>query len=165
MTETITRYIRLIRHAKSAEPKAGQPDFDRALNKRGRRDGEAMQAWFSQQPHKASWVWSSPAVRAELTAAYVTSGFNATFVEDRRLYLASADVLLDVLQSTPAEVESVAVVAHNPGLTHLANVLGKSHVTDNLVTFGTVLFATEHGWHDLRPGQATCISLDTPKTI
>lgn len=165
MTETTTRYIRLIRHAKSADPEVGQPDFDRALNKRGRRDGETMQAWFSQQPHKSTWVWSSAAVRAKLTAAYVTSGFNATFVEDKRLYLASADALLDVLQSTPEEVESVAVVAHNPGLTHLANVLGSSQITDNLVTFGTVLFSTQQDWRDLRPGQATFISLDSPKTI
>ena len=165
MTETTTRYMRLIRHAKSADPKIGQTDFDRALNKRGRHDGETMQTWFSRQPHKASWVWSSAAVRAKLTAAYVTSGFNATFVEDRRLYLASAEALLDVLKSTPEDVVSVAVVAHNPGLTHLVNVLGDGPVTDNLVTFGTALFSTELAWHDLRPGAAQFVSLDTPKTI
>ena len=157
--------MRLIRHAKSADPKIGQTDFDRALNKRGRHDGETMHTWFSRQPHKASWVWSRAAVRAKLTAAYVTSGFNATFVEDRRLYLASAEALLDVLKSTPEDVVSVAVVAHNPGLTHLVNVLGDGPVTDNLVTFGTALFSTELAWHDLRPGAAQFVSLDTPKTI
>ena len=70
-----------------------------------------------------------------------------------------------MLKSTPEDVVSVAVVAHNPGLTHLANVLAEDPVTDNLVTFGTALFSTELDWHDLRPGAARFISLDTPKTI
>ena len=124
-----------------------------------------MQAWFSEQPHPCTWIWSSAAVRAKLTAGYVTSGFNATFVEDRRLYLATAEALLDVLKSTPGDVSSVAVVAHNPGLTHLANLLGKAFVTDNLATFGTVLFSTQQAWSDLSPRCATFISLNTPKTI
>lgn len=165
MTELQTRYIWLIRHAKSADGKVGQTDFDRSLNKRGSRDGKNMQTWLSQQAHPASWVWSSPAVRAKLTAGFVTSGFNATFVEDIRLYLASADMLMEVLQTTPEDVSSVAIVAHNPGLTHLINSLGQTHVTDNLVTFGTALFSTQQSWADLQTGQAELITLQTPKSL
>ncbi len=165
MTEQQTRYIWLIRHGKSADAKVGQVDFDRSLNKRGNRDGHHMQTWLSQQAHPASWVWSSPAVRAKLTAGYVTSGFNATFVEDLRLYLASAEMLMEVLQTTPEDVSSVAIVAHNPGLTHLVNSLGQAHVTDNLVTFGTALFCTQQSWADLQLGQSQLITLQTPKSL
>lgn len=165
MTEQQTRYIWLIRHAKSADAKIAQVDFDRSLNKRGNRDGHHMQIWLSQQAHPASWVWSSPAARAKLTAEFVSSAFNATFVEDRRLYLASAEMLMEVLKSTPEDVSSVAIVAHNPGLTHLVNSLGQAHVTDNLVTFGTALFRTQQSWRELQLGQSQLITLQTPRSL
>ena len=164
------RYIWIIRHGKSAWGDPGETDHDRPLNKRGERNGGAMQAWFANQDHPAQWVWSSSAVRAKLTAAYVTAGFNATFAEEPSLYLASAETALDCLRATPADVESVALVAHNPGLTYLVNRLGEDYVTDNLVTFGTALFEVEDAtpdwsWADLGFGGARLVSLHTPKTI
>jgi phosphohistidine phosphatase len=159
------RYIWVIRHGKSADAERGQQDHDRPLNKRGERDGSTMRDWLSTQDHPAQWVWCSSAVRAKLTAAYVTSAFNATFVEESSLYLANPDSVLSCLRATPTEVSSVAVVAHNPGLTYLVNQLGSEFVTDNLVTFGTALFATECDWADLNFGGAKLLSLHSPKTI
>jgi phosphohistidine phosphatase len=159
------RYIWVIRHGKSADAQPGQRDHERPLNKRGERDGKAMQAWLAQQEHCAQWVWSSTAVRAKLTAAYVTGAFNATFVEEASLYLSSAEQVLSCLRATPADVNSVAVVAHNPGLTHLVNLLGNQRVTDNLVTFGTALFSTQANWADLSFGCAQLLQLQTPKLL
>ncbi len=159
------RYIWVIRHGKSADGAPGQSDHERPLNHRGERDGAAMQAWYAQQAHPAQWVWSSTAVRAKLTATYVTGGFNATFVEEPKLYLASAESVLSCLRATPPELNSVAVVAHNPGLTHFVNLIGHNHVTDNLVTFGTAVFATASSWADLHFGCAEFIQLTSPKTL
>ena len=159
------RYIWIIRHGKSADAEGGQRDHERPLNKRGERDGGTMRDWLAAQDHPAQWVWCSSATRAKLTAAYVTSAFNAAFVEDSNLYLASQDNVLGCLRSTPADVSSVAVVAHNPGLTYLVNQLGRAPVTDNLVTFGTALFVTEGEWVDLNFGCAELLSLHSPKTL
>ena len=163
------RYIWIIRHGKSADAEGGQQDHDRPLNKRGERDGGTMQAWLAAQDHPAQWVWCSSAVRAKLTAAYVTSAFNATFAEEPNLYLANPESVLNCLRATPAEVSSVAVVAHNPGLTYLVNQLNSKTstepVTNNLVTFGTALFATESDWVDLNFGCADLLSLHSPKTL
>lgn len=159
------RYIWVIRHGKSAAAEPGQADYERALNKRGEKDGKAMRTWLAQQANPAKWVWSSPAVRAKLTAGFVTTAFSATFVEESSLYLASADSVLDTLRATPADVTSVAVVAHNPGLTYLVNMLGKEPITDNLVTFGTALFETTQDWSNLAPHQAEFVSLTTPKSL
>jgi phosphohistidine phosphatase len=160
------RHIWVIRHGKSAEGEPGQADHDRPLNKRGERDGKAMRAWLARQPHPAQWVWCSSAVRAKLTAAYATAAFNATCVEESGLYLASAEGVLSCLQATPDDVASVAVVAHNPGLTHLVNLLGTHSVTDNLVTWGTALFsaAAEH-WSQVEFGSAELLDLQTPKNL
>ena len=165
LADNNTRHVWIIRHGKSAEGEPGQSDHDRPLNKRGRRDGAAMRAWLAQQPHPARWVWCSSASRAKETAAFVTTGFSATFVEEPNLYLASAETVLDCLRATPDDVHSVALVAHNPGLTYLVNRLGATPVTDNLVTFGTALFTMQGSWSDLTFGNARLVSLHTPKTI
>lgn len=156
------RHIWLIRHGKSAE---GRQDHERALNKRGRADGELMQAWFARHAHPARWVWTSSAQRARETAQFVTAGFEAEEAVVDSLYLAGTNALLDCLRATPADVTAVAIVAHNPGLTYLTNALSPKHVTDNLVTFGCARFVYQGEWSDLALGQAQFQALDTPKTI
>lgn len=159
------RHIWVIRHGKSADGAPGMSDHDRPLNQRGQHNGATMCSWYAAQPHPAQWIWCSSAVRAQQTAAFVARGFNAPVVNEPDLYLAPAERLLDCLQRTPQDIGCVAVVAHNPGLTHLVNLLCGDAVTDNLVTFGSAFFRTHSDWADLRFGGAELISLHTPKTI
>ena len=124
-----------------------------------------MCAWFQNQPHPAEWVWTSSATRAQETAEFVTNGFSAPSAIEKSLYLADPETLIDVVRTTPPAVESVAVVAHNPGLTYLANMLSHGTVTENLPTFGCALFATEQDWCNLVPRHNHFIALYSPKTI
>ena len=147
------------------EPAKGEADHERCLSDRGERDGELMQAHFAAHPNPAEWIWSSSAARALATAHYLAEGFMATVTTAPELYLASPETALNVLRSTPANVQSVALVAHNPGLTYLSNLLGAETVTDNLPTFGTTLFATEVEWSSLQFHHSHFMSLTTPKSI
>ena len=157
------RYIWVIRHGKSAD---GASDHSRPLNPRGLSDGPRMQDWYATQQHKASWVWTSDATRAQMTAEFVGQGFDATVVAAPDLYLSAPETLLDQLRSTPDTETCAAVVAHNPGLTYLVNLLGGDLVTDNLVTFGSVLFAAPiDSWTELRPGNCELVTQVTPKTL
>ena len=70
-----------------------------------------------------------------------------------------------MLRRTPEHVSSVAVVAHNPGLTWLANLLGSAPVTDNLPTFGVARFDHAGPWQELRPGSAVLDFLASPRLI
>jgi phosphohistidine phosphatase len=159
------RHLWVIRHAKSAEGDIGQSDHDRPLNARGKANGLAMQHWLAAQEHPAQWVWSSSAVRARQTAQFVVAAFHAELMEERALYLANPEAILDCLRTTDNTVTSAAVVAHNPGMTHLVNALSGRRITDNLVTFGTALFAFDDGWPDLTLGNARFLSLQTPKGL
>lgn len=158
------KYIRIIRHAKSADAISAQSDHCRQLAPRGQSDGATMQAWLAIQPHPIEWVWTSSATRAQATAEFVSAATNARTVAVPSLYLADADSIVEVIRATPPDLESIAVVAHNPGLTHLTNLLGAESVTGNLVTFGVVLFGLENDWTQLVPGYCHFISLHTPKT-
>lgn len=157
------RHIRLIRHAKSAE---GGADHERTLNPRGTRDGAFMQNWLQQQPHAAEWVWTSSATRARHTAQFVhASCATAQLAVQSSLYLAGPEEILDCLQQTPGDVRSVALVAHNPGITYCANLLAGQTITDNLVTFATVLLRVSQPWPQLSFGSAEFVSLHTPKGL
>ena len=159
------RHIWVIRHGKSADGSPGMRDHDRPLNERGRRNGASMCAWYADQAHRAEWIWCSTAVRAQQTAQFVARAFDAPIIDAPDLYLSPAETLLDCLQRTPENISCVAVVAHTPGLTHLVNLLGATHATDNLVTFGSALFRSDCAWPDLQFGSAELVSLQTPKTI
>ena len=108
---------------------------------------------------------ASTAVRAQTTAGFIAAGTQAPVVDADGLYLAGPEQALACLQATPDDVDRVALVAHNPGLTYLVNELGQGWVTDNLVTFGCALFTFSGAWHDLQFGSAELVSLTTPKTL
>lgn len=156
----------LIRHAKSDWNAVARSDFERPLNRRGERDGPRMAAWLAAQSDPASWIWSSDAVRARATARFVAEGFaGAVVVAEHRLYDASPEQLLEVIRETPEESPAVAVVAHNPGMTYLVNLLAGREVTANLPTFGVARFEVPAPWDELRFGGGILEILCSPKTI
>lgn len=161
------RSLWVIRHAKSSWANAGEADRVRCLNARGEKNGEQMSDWFSQYSPLDCLLVSS-ATRAQATATYVARGFRThknQHIIDERLYLADVDTLYDVLNELPDDIQVAAVVAHNPGLTHLVNSLGASSITDNLPTLGCVMFEFEGSWLDLRPSKASLVTLMTPKKL
>ena len=104
----------VMRHAKSDWTVPGQSDFERTLNDRGLRDLPRMscvlRAW-GEPEH----ILSSSAARARDTAERIVADAEAIRFDDR-LYLADPQTLTSVVQQTDGGVESVLVVAHNPGL-------------------------------------------------
>jgi len=123
-----------------------------------------MQRWLAKQPFVPAWIWTSDAARARATAKFVHRAFpNATLVEDRQLYGATPETILSVVRATPAEVESVAVVAHNPGMTQCVNLLAGERVLDNLPTFGIARLQWFGDPREVAFGQAIVETLMVPK--
>ena len=167
------RYIWIIRHGKS-EQGHGKNDHDRALNDRGHADGLFMQSWLSSHAHQATWMWVSSALRAQQTAHYALTGFSqsnhsCTDVTAETLYLAPPQSILDCIQQTPEDVRSVAIVGHNPGLSHMVSLLNNNEAAGgdlfNLPTWGISLFATEADWIDVRYGGCQLLETASPKLL
>jgi phosphohistidine phosphatase len=157
----------VIRHAKSSW-KTGKSDFDRPLNKRGERDGPRMAAWLATQDNLPVWIVSSNAARAHATADFVCAGANLTvdrLTLDPRLYLADADTILDVIRETPDDVETMAVVCHNPGITDFVNDMLGEFRLDNLPTFGIAKLDVNGPWVDLTFESARLDELCVPKQL
>ncbi|QYU69618.1 histidine phosphatase family protein [Leptolyngbya sp. 15MV] len=104
----------LLRHAKSDWDDIGKRDFDRGLNERGRRGARLIGAHI--RDHGVTWerLLASPAERVRRTLEAALPHLTPQW--DERLYLASAETILDVLREGAGPADAVLVSGHNPGL-------------------------------------------------
>jgi phosphohistidine phosphatase len=89
---------------------------------------------------------------------------------EEELYAADADRLLERLRLVPADVESVLLVGHNPGLQDLALDLASAgdqldELRRKLPTGALATLAFEGSWHELGPGQARLEDLVVPRAL
>jgi phosphohistidine phosphatase len=115
----------LLRHAKAENGGDDSPDFDRALNDRGRKEARAVGTFIRKQNVGLDLVLSSPAVRArETTELVLGSAELALEVRyDQRIYEAGPQRLLEVISQLEDEMSAVLMVGHNPGLGELLSLL------------------------------------------
>jgi phosphohistidine phosphatase len=113
--------LALVRHAKSDWGDPALDDHDRPLNDRGRRDAPRMAARLAESGFAPDLILSSTAVRARATAGFFSKETGAPIRLEVRLYAAPASVLLEA--AADAGAASVVVVAHDPGMSVLAERL------------------------------------------
>jgi len=160
------KLISLVRHAKSSWKDANASDFERSLNKRGERDAPLMGRRFASVEPPPDLILSSSARRAARTAQVIAEaiGYAAERISfDRALYLAAPAEMLGVIQDLDDRLVHVALVAHNPGLTDLCEVLAGVKI-DNVPTCGIVRMSlTVDAWSGVSRGCGTLLDFDYPK--
>ncbi len=145
----MTFALYIMRHAKSDWSSGAGSDFDRPLNKRGRKNAKRVGQWMREKGHVPDRVVSSSATRARETTELVVEELKQkkpkqVLYEDS-LYLADQDKLIEFIQIYKEDLNSLMLVAHNPGMEHLiyhlssqkikADLNGKTLTTANLVIF------------------------------
>jgi phosphohistidine phosphatase len=158
----------LIRHAQAA---GGPVDADRPLTERGTRQAAAIGDRLVQAglaPHRAL---VSPARRAaqtwELASARLTSPQPTV---DARIYDNTVEALFVVIRETPDDVQTLAVVGHNPSIGELVAVLddgqgdpaARRGVDAGFPAGGTAVFALATPFAAIAPGEATLIDRTAP---
>lgn len=145
------RQLILIRHAKSSWSNPSLDDFDRPLNKRGKRDAPFMAKLFSKKKIHPDLIISSPAKRTKQTALEFAKQLaieSENILWNDKLYLASLTTLLKIVKKFDDNVKIVILVGHNPGLTNLYNFLCKQEI-DNIPTCGIISMKTDKNWSDI----------------
>tara|TARA_B000000460_G_C21309162_1_gene303577 strand:- start:65 stop:592 length:528 start_codon:yes stop_codon:yes gene_type:complete len=134
----------LLRHAKSDWGDSDKRDFDRGLNDRGRRGGRLMGRYIRENGPEFDLLLASPAERVKATLAAAQLGLEPVF--DQRLYLASAETIIDVVSEKAGDADAVLVAAHNPGLQDMLLSLvapdrENAHFDEAVVKYPTASFA------------------------
>ncbi|MFH8803247.1 SixA phosphatase family protein [Streptomyces sp. NPDC017936] len=166
------RRLVVLRHAKSARPE-GVADHERPLAARGGRDAPAAGRALAEADCLPDLALCSTAVRARRTWELASAqwGTPPPVRYEPRLYAADADELLEVVRETPAEVETLLLVAHNPGLRDLVLHLAGDGLDDTLdrvrVKFPTSAIAVlgwyGPAWRDLAAGAALLTAVLVPR--
>lgn len=159
-----TLYI--TRHAKSSWKHPELTDFERPLNKRGRRDAPFMGRVLNELGIRPDLILSSPANRAITLARVLAKEIDYPLEDlrsDERIYLGTTDDLLQVIRATEDSVAHLMLVGHNPGLTMLSNSLSDTHL-DNIPTSGiAVVEFPVDTWQAIRAQSGTLRQFEFPK--
>lgn len=157
----------IVRHAKSSWDSPYLSDFDRPLNKRGKRNLPDMANRFSETNFQVDFIISSPAERAWATAKGFAKTLNIThknFMDDERLYHASTTAIKQVISVADNTHDSIMIFGHNPGLTTLINELSDFNLY-NLPTCAICgIEFTFNSWKDILNTKGQKIYYDFPKS-
>jgi phosphohistidine phosphatase len=117
--------LTLLRHAKSTWDDPVARDFDRPLNRRGRRAAHAVGREMRALEVQFDRVLASPAMRVRETLEEVARGYGGAFDPqfEQKIYLAAPETLLDLVHGSDDGVSKLLIVGHNPGLEGLALLL------------------------------------------
>ena len=164
--------LTLLRHAKSVWDDPVARDFDRPLNPRGRRAARAVGQAMKGDGLGFDLVLASPARRVIETLDEVAATFGPLDpVYEKRLYLASADTLLEIARSTDDELGRLLLVGHNPGLESLAlRLTRKSPLRSELElkyptgTLAEIELPAER-WSEIGDGSGTLMRFIRPRDL
>lgn len=158
--------LTLIRHAKSSWGDPALSDIDRPLNKQGYGDVEKMADILKQKLAPISLFISSPATRAITTSTLLAEKLRYPADEikqEQQLYNAPLQTLLTVIHELNTTVKHCVLVAHNPGLSLLANHLDNEK-TGDLPTCAVVSFSFElDDWQAVGRNSGRIILFEYPK--
>lgn len=169
------KILTLLRHAKSTWDDPVARDFDRPLNRRGRKAAVTVGKALRDEGMEFDAVIASPAVRVVETLQDIAEGYGRALepVNDADLYLASPAVLLDRIQHVDDSAQRLLVVGHNPGLEQLATLLSGSDSSGLLgeletkyptATLAVIEFAVDR-WADVAKGAGTLTRFIRPRDL
>jgi phosphohistidine phosphatase len=156
----------LIRHAKSSWENFDQPDFDRPLNDRGKKDAPEMAERVKERKINPDVIISSPAKRAKKTAKYFAEAFDMNkddIVLLERLYEAAVNDYVLTVQELSNKYDVVFVFAHNPAITAFANSLTNVRIDDMPTCSVFAVSAHCEDWNNFSNSEKQFLFFDYPK--
>jgi phosphohistidine phosphatase len=122
--------IYLIRHGK-AEDGFNKPDFERELHPKGRKKTEKVARFLLDKNIQPQLIVASMAKRTMETAEVIRGILQlpkAIIQEEKNLYLASSNSILDTVYAMDDQINEVLLVGHNPGISSLSTYLSNQDI-------------------------------------
>lgn len=157
----------ILRHAKSSWDNPALSDYDRPLNKRGKRDAPRIGKHLKQSEIIPDRILTSSAKRARKTAKKVAKacGYKDKIIRLDNLYHASPSVYYENLITKSNKYQSIMVVGHNPTMEQLVSHL--SGIRHQMPTAAIAHFELPiNDWNSLDLStKGKLVNLWTPKSL
>jgi phosphohistidine phosphatase len=156
----------LMRHAKSDWNDPSLSDFQRPLNRRGQQAIPIMANWLEQQEEKFDAILASEATRARQTVEGMIEnlGWRGAVFWRQELYLAPPATMVSEILKIPSFIQSLLLVAHNPGLEQLV-----AHWSGKWQPFPTAAIAIFEfqgdSWEEAIGRMPVCLAIGKPKEL
>ena len=159
--------IILVRHAKSSWKNPKLDDFDRPLNKRGKRDAPLMGKKLKDRQIIPDIILSSPAKRAKKTVKTIAKVIGypiKKIIFDNNMYHADALGMHKMVMKLNDDNDTVMCIGHNPGFNNFASMLLEKNPVNNIPTTGiySIKFKVKK-WKQIQPGKGEYVFFDYPK--
>jgi phosphohistidine phosphatase len=159
--------LTLIRHGNAEWKDASIEDFERPLNKRGMSEAEGIGKVLMENDLVPELLLASPAKRTQQTAEIVGRmlGLPTRRVKFAELlYLAHAEAIMTLAQSTGPKVKHLAIVGHNPGISELARSLAPDDppIAELSTASACTLTFTEKTWDEIAAPATRAVRYDPP---
>ena len=129
------RTLYLIRHAETTDPQPQEVDLERRLTRTGAADALALGQYLVDHHCVVDVILHSDAIRTMQTAQKINESLQLPLQKIRKvpsIYHASADALLETLQSVENEFTHVAMIGHNPAISRFSQQLSIQEVNNFL---------------------------------
>lgn len=128
--------VHLIRHAKSSWKDPTIEDIDRPLNKRGKQDCQIMAKQIEMEGCDWKNIYCSPAKRAQKTLQGILKNLKrpSRWQTEEALYTFDVNDLIAWCKNLNNNLDSVAIVGHNPALTELIHYFVQNASLSNFPT-------------------------------
>jgi phosphohistidine phosphatase len=158
--------LTLMRHADARWNDPAISDLERPLNRRGIGAAQAMARRLRELELIPDLLLTSPARRTQQTADIVARELSLPARRVRReeaLYLASAADMLKLVHATGPRVAHLLVVAHNPGVSELVQLLLPQRGTVGMATAAvcSIAFDATH-WSAIGSAAVTEVQREKP---
>jgi phosphohistidine phosphatase len=160
-----------MRHAKSDWSGSGCSDFERPINERGERSAKIISQWLFDNEKIPQHIVSSSAVRARQTTELIVSTISPEIISyEKELYLANVETLLHLIQDYKTGLNSLMVVAHNPGLEELVEYLltdsdPLGHGVTSMTTANVAIFEYSDNQFDINSDKGKLVQFIRPSEI
>ncbi len=167
----------LLRHAKAQPADGGTEDFDRTLMLSGMQDGAAMARHLRKNSLSVQLILCSASARTTQTVELLLHELVAEIEYRDNLYLADAARIIAAVRGAPANVSSLMIVGHNPGLEICATQLAREPVRrrertryealeEKFPTCALAILDFDVGrWRDVEPGTGKLVDFVRPKDL
>lgn len=154
----------LIRHAKSSWKDITLDDFERPLNKRGKKDAPFMGKILKEEGVVPDIIYSSPARRAKDTAQIIAQaiGYEKEIQFEKKIYESNLVSLKNIIRSIEDSNQSAFLFGHNPGLNIFAEEFCDFY--ENIPTCGLIQLSFNcERWDEINVDNCNFQIFDYPK--